>query len=171
MSTHVSLRGNAARTISHSIWRPGGGWRGGVVVVVVVLRVCGGVETIKRRIFPATSKQLTDHRPEGSVSTTQDVNGRLSEQELRCQSVHHPLSLSLSLQVSFHHGVNLRHCYVRRKRKKNPATAKETLTWRASSLFIIPSSPKKDAWLLRVDLCADLVSTHSFLFLLLSDYE
>lgn len=94
------------------------------MVVVVVLRVCGGVETIKRRIFPATSKQLTDHRPEGSVSTTQDVNGRLSEQELRCQSVHHPLSLSLSLQVSFHHGVNLRHCYVRRKRKKKPSYSK-----------------------------------------------
>lgn len=60
----------------------------------------GGRENDQEEDFPATSKQMTDHRPEGSVSTAHDVNGRISEQELRCQSVHHPLSKCHSITAS-----------------------------------------------------------------------
>ncbi|KAI9542838.1 hypothetical protein NQZ68_016142 [Dissostichus eleginoides] len=43
---------------------------------------------------------MTDHRPEGSVSSTAPgVSGGISETELRCQSVHHPLSKSPPAQT------------------------------------------------------------------------
>lgn len=56
MSTHVSLRGIAVRTISHSCFN-------------------------QEEDFPATSKQMTDHRPEGSVSTAPGGNGGISEED------------------------------------------------------------------------------------------
>lgn len=59
-----------------------------------------------------------------------------------------PKCPSSTLQVSFHHGVDLRRSGVRRNRtKKNNTTAKETLSHRRASLlsppsFKIPSFPK-----------------------------
>lgn len=91
MSTHVSLGGIAARTISLSL-----GDR-------------GEEENDQEEDFPATSKQMTDHRPGGSLSTAPDVNEMFCEQQLPCQSVHHPLH-----QVSFHHT----HSDVRREGRK-----------------------------------------------------
>lgn len=117
MSTHVSPGGIAARTISLSL-----GDR-------------GGEENDQEEDFPATSKQMTDHRPGSSLSTAPDGNERFCEQQLRCQSVHHPLH-----QVSFHHTQS----DVRREGRKN-SRAQETLSHCRSSLFIFPSFPKTPA--------------------------
>lgn len=101
--------------------------------------VVGRGETIKREDIPATSKQMTDHRPGGSVSTAPAAaaggNGGISEQKLRCQSVHHPL------QVSFHHRINLRHNLMSAERKKpHCCKNKQTLTcWYARPLLFTPS--------------------------------
>lgn len=78
---------------------------------------------------------MTDNRPGGSLSTAPDVNERFCAQQLRCQSVHHPLH-----QVSFHHT----HSDVRREGRKN-SRAQETLSHCRSSLFIFPSFPKTPA--------------------------
>lgn len=39
--------------------------------------------------FPVTSQQMTDRRPGDSISAASDANGRLSEQPLGRQRVHH----------------------------------------------------------------------------------
>lgn len=71
ISTHVSLRGIAARTISHLSFF--GGERG---------------ETLEED-FPVTSEQMSDRRPGDSISAASDANGRFSDQQLRRRSVHH----------------------------------------------------------------------------------
>lgn len=103
--------------------------------------------------FPATSKQMTDHRPEGSVSTAPVGNGRISEQELWCQSVHHPLSKCHSITAPVWSTTESA------EEEEKPTAAKQTLTcWRASLLFIIPSFPKT----LRVRVSAQISSPLSF---------
>lgn len=94
MSTHVSLRGIAARTISRSCFN-------------------------QEEDFPATSKQMTDHRPEGSVSTAPAGNAGDLWARLRCQSVHHPLFWCHSITAS-----NLKHNDVHGK--GNPPTPSHT---------------------------------------------
>lgn len=142
MSTHVSLRGIAARTISRSCFN-------------------------QEEDFPATSKQMTDHRPEGSVSTAPAGNAGDLWARLRCQSVHHPLFWCHSITVS-----NLKHNDVHGKGNPPPhpihtnahthSTAKETLTcWRAFLLSAICFLYFQR--LLRADLCADPVPTLPFL--------
>lgn len=71
MSTHVSLRGIAARTISRLSFFFGGERR----------------ETLED--FPVTSEQMSDRRPGDSISAASDANGRFSDQQLRRRSVHH----------------------------------------------------------------------------------
>lgn len=138
MSTHVSLRGIAALTISRSCFN-------------------------QEEDFPATSKQMTDHRPEGSVSTAPAGNAGDLWARLRCQSVHHPLFWCHSITVS-----NPKHNDVHGKGNPPPhpihtnahtrSTAKETLTcWRAFLLSAICFLYFQR--LLRADLCADPVPT------------
>lgn len=87
MSTHVSVRGTAVRTISHSISEWGAIKRSRASEWVV-------------GDFPATSKQMSDRCPGGSVSTAPGGNVGISGLELRCQSVHHPLSRCHSITAS-----------------------------------------------------------------------